>query len=147
MIQGIYETHLEVSNLAQSIDFFESLGLELSRVEEERGIAFLHIEASERSMIGLWEADSVSKRHFAFRVLESRIDEVPSFLADRGIELRSAFGVEPDDQPLIFPWATLASVYFYDPDGNSIEVTANLSDEADEDLDPIPLDEWRQLHQ
>lgn len=145
MIRGIYETHLEVSDLNRSVEFFEALGLKLDRIEEDRRIAFLHIEAAERSMLGLWETDDVSERHFAFRVSEERIDEAPSFLAERGIELRTAFGVEPADQPLVFPRTTLASVYFYDPDGNSLEIAADLSDPTSDGSDPLPLHEWRKI--
>lgn len=144
IIDGIYETHLEVSDLERSMEFYDALGLELDRVEDERRIAFYHIHADERSMIGLWETDDVHERHFAFRVSETNVDRMQAFLADRDIEGRAAFGVEPENQPLVFPNMALASLYFYDPDGNSLEMAAVLSDDPEDELDPMPLSEWRE---
>lgn len=49
MIKGIYEAHLPVSDLTESIRFYEKLGLEL---------AFLWIMKGE-SWIGLWKSGQV----------------------------------------------------------------------------------------
>ncbi|CKG41695.1 Uncharacterised protein [Streptococcus pneumoniae] len=42
MIKGIYEAHLPVSNLQQSIEFYEKLGLKLAWSDEST--AFFWIE-------------------------------------------------------------------------------------------------------
>ena len=50
MIKGIYETHVQVSNLENAIQFYtEVLGLKLAHKDETRPIAFLW--AGERKTI------------------------------------------------------------------------------------------------
>ncbi|MGV2527735.1 UNVERIFIED_CONTAM: VOC family protein, partial [Bacillus thuringiensis] len=51
MIKGIYEAHLPVSNLQQSIRFYEKLGLKLAWSDEST--AFFWIEDG-KSWLGLW---------------------------------------------------------------------------------------------
>ena len=42
MITGLFETHINVTNLERSLAFYRDvLGLEVGRVEEERRVAFL----------------------------------------------------------------------------------------------------------
>lgn len=71
MIKGLYEAHLPVSNLAQSIEFYRNLGLELAY--RSTVVSFFWIE-KEKSWLGLWEAEQVNTpyhpaiRHIAFRV-------------------------------------------------------------------------------
>ncbi|MGY4554631.1 catechol 2,3-dioxygenase-like lactoylglutathione lyase family enzyme [Bacillus thuringiensis] len=71
MIKGIYEAHLPVSNLQQSIGFYEKLGLKLAWSDEST--AFFWIEDG-KSWLGLWAGSEYetkyhpSLRHIAFRV-------------------------------------------------------------------------------
>ena len=68
MIKGLYEAHLPVSNLENSIVFYKKLGLELAY--QKGKVAFFWIVKGE-SWLGLWESDSVhvnyhpSIRHLA----------------------------------------------------------------------------------
>lgn len=56
MIKGLYETHLFVENLENSIDFYKNiLGLEQCYFEEERRAAFFWIGKPKEAMLGLWE--------------------------------------------------------------------------------------------
>ncbi len=57
MINGLYEAHLPVRNLKQSIAFYEGLGLTLDHIIDDR-LAFLWI-IKEESWLGLWVADQV----------------------------------------------------------------------------------------
>lgn len=43
MIEGLYESHLPVRNLQESIKFYQGLGLELSHAHEDR-LAFFWIK-------------------------------------------------------------------------------------------------------
>ncbi len=54
MILGLYEAHLPVSNLHQSIEFYSKLGLELAWRDEDT--AFFWIE-KEKSWVGLWQGE------------------------------------------------------------------------------------------
>lgn len=71
MIKGLYEAHLPVSNLKNSILFYRNLGLELAYKQDN--LAFFWIVKGE-SWLGLWESEKVelayhpSIRHIAFRV-------------------------------------------------------------------------------
>ena len=97
----------------------------------------------DRSMLGLWEAPDVSPRHFAFRVAEAHIAQMQSFLDSRGIKLVEDFGISPREQPLVHPWMPAAAVYFEDPDGNQLELIAELEEDPEPNLDVMPLSEWR----
>lgn len=144
-LAGIYETHVEVGDLESAMEFYgETLGLDLGYVDD-RGIAFYFVPQrdGERSMVGLWETDDVSPRHFAFRVPEAHVDEMADFLADRDVEVVESFGIAPEDQPLVHGWMPAAAVYFADPDGNSLELLADLSDDPRPDVGQVPLAEWR----
>lgn len=71
MIKGLYEAHLPVSNLENSISFYRNLGLEIAYKQDK--LVFFWIVKGE-SWLGLWESDKVelpyhpSIRHIAFRV-------------------------------------------------------------------------------
>lgn len=56
MITGLYETHIYVENLQNSIEFYKNvLGLEQCHYEENRKIAFFWIGKPQEAMLGLWE--------------------------------------------------------------------------------------------
>ena len=70
MIKGLYETHINVSNLENAIDFYKNvMGLHHCHTEKERRVAFFWIGQPKEYMLGLWEKpfDELEKRHFAFR--------------------------------------------------------------------------------
>jgi lactoylglutathione lyase len=71
MIKGLYETHIQVSSLENSIKFYtEVLGLRLAHRDETRPIAFLWIGEGKEFMLGLWEQkENLQRRHFAFSIL------------------------------------------------------------------------------
>lgn len=59
-VRGLFETHLTVSNLERSIDFYHNiLGLELALQVSERNAAFFWIGDSRHSMLGLWSLGTV----------------------------------------------------------------------------------------
>ena len=58
-VNGLFETHLTVSDLDRSIAFYRDLvGLQLAVHEREVGAAFFWIGAPGQSMLGLWAAGS-----------------------------------------------------------------------------------------
>lgn len=68
MIKGLYETHVQVSNLEDAIQFYtEVLELKLAHRDETRPIAFLWVGEGKEFMLGLWEQkENLQTRHFAF---------------------------------------------------------------------------------
>ena len=56
---GLFETHLTVSDLDRSVEFYRNvLGLPLALVLEERGAAFFWIGGRGEAMLGLWSMGS-----------------------------------------------------------------------------------------
>ncbi|GAA5346667.1 VOC family protein [Planifilum fimeticola] len=90
---GLYEAHLDVSDLRTSIDFYtKKLGFRLAFRDPERRIAFLWVSQGKRHMIGLWEKEEIHRGHVAFSVTPEEIERVAAFLQERGIVSRDFFG-------------------------------------------------------
>ncbi len=127
--------------------------MELELAYETPKLAFFWIVKGQ-SWVGLWETDKVetpyhpSLRHIAFHVDIGAIRNAKVWLADRGIEGRTAFGFSPEEQPVILPNRPYAhaAVYFHDPDGNSLEFIAPLDFKVEEEFDMMSLAQWDQKH-
>lgn len=147
MIKGLYEAHLPVSDMRQSIEFYQKLGLELAY--ESGKVSFVWIEKG-RSWLGLWEADEVnipyhaSIRHIAFHVEVEDIIKAKEWLKEREVEVREAFGFSAERQPIVLPNnpQAHACLYFDDPDGNSLEFIAPLRLDHQEEFEMMTLEEW-----
>jgi catechol 2,3-dioxygenase-like lactoylglutathione lyase family enzyme len=147
MIKGLYEAHLPVSYLSESIEFYKQLGLELAYQNDK--LVFFWIEKG-RSWLGFWETDKVktpyhpSLRHIALRVDLEDIIQAKEWLSEKGIAVRTTFGFPPEKQPLVlpnYPHAHVA-IYFNDPDGNSIELIAPLKLDGEKDFPMMTLEKW-----
>jgi lactoylglutathione lyase len=148
MINGLFETHLNVSQLERSIAFYRDvLGLEVGRVEEERRVAFLWIGGRGEAMLGLWEKPvaEVVPQHFAFR---STVDEVlqhsVDWLAERGLDCYN-FLRDGTRRPMVFAWMPAVAIYFADPDGHSLEFIAMLPGEPRPEAGVISWPAWQDL--
>jgi catechol 2,3-dioxygenase-like lactoylglutathione lyase family enzyme len=143
MIKGLYEAHLPVSDINQSIAFYKGLGLELAIKYEKT--AFFWIEKN-KSWLGLWEGEQVntkyhpSLKHIAFRVELEDLKKAKKWLKERGIEMREAFGFKPTE-PIVMPDQAHAMIYFNDPDENSLEFMCKLPSEPENKPD-MYLSEW-----
>ncbi|WP_353948310.1 VOC family protein [Sporolactobacillus sp. Y61] len=146
MIKGLYEAHLPVSNLEQSIDFYQKLGLKLYKRYNK--VAFFWIEEG-KSWIGLWEGKEselpyhVSLRHIAFYVDIEDIKKATSWLREREIKVRDAFGIGTRE-PVVIPDQAHAMIYFDDPDGNHLEFITRLPKEMNRS-EKMYLSEWEKL--
>ncbi|MCL6600542.1 MAG: VOC family protein [Alicyclobacillus macrosporangiidus] len=149
MIKGLYEAHLPVNDIEISIEFYRGLGLELAYVGPR--VTFFWIEKG-KSWLGLWPSDHVktpyhpSIRHVAFYVELEDLKRAQMWLKSRGIEVRDAFGVVAEDQPLILKNDVHyhASIFFNDPDGNSLEFISPLKLDAQAMTyeDGMTLEQW-----
>ncbi|HEY3245380.1 MAG TPA: VOC family protein [Phycisphaerae bacterium] len=146
MIQGLFETHINVSNLERSIAFYgDVLGLELGRREEERRVAFLWIGRWGEAMLGLWQKprEQVVPQHFAFRAtIDDVLNKSAVWLKARGLPCRN-FLEDGPERPMVFAWMPALSIYFRDPDGHSLELIAMLPDEPRPELGVVSWDEWQ----
>jgi len=145
-VRRLFETHLTVSDLQRSIDFYRNVvGLELAFKESERNVAFFWIGGSGRSMLGLWSLGAAPlglTLHLAFEVGLDDLLDAPMRLRSQGIKPLSLFGVETTE-PTVIPWMPAASVYFRDPDGHVLEYLTILDGEPRADLGIISWSEWR----
>lgn len=152
MIKGLYEAHLPVKDLDRSIKFYEALGLEFDHRVEDR-VAFLWIQ-KETSWLGLWQTDNVelayhpSIRHLAFQVGLEDLKNSFTWLQERGIKARKAFGFEPIE-PFVMPNVNFghAKVHFDDPDGNSLEFICKVEKKNPELNYNMYLSEWEKGNQ
>lgn len=137
MFTGLAEAHLDVSDLDTSIEFYERLGMDLAWRDDE--VAFVWVEAG-RSWLGLWQ-DGKPENHVAFDVDYDDLHDAQAWLADRDIETREPRGA--DTNPFVRPHQGNASLYFEDPDGNSLEFLAQLPTGMDEDREAkLSLEEY-----
>ena len=143
MIKGLYETHLEVSNLEAAIEFYrDKLGLEFALLEEKRRIAFFWIGKAKEYMLGLWEKDEIAKRHFAFRCdIDDILHHSSNWLKERGLQPYN-FLKDGKEEPMVFAWMPALAIYFNDPDGNVLEFIAVLPGESKPELGVISYEEW-----
>ncbi|GIP53632.1 VOC family protein [Paenibacillus vini] len=149
MILGLYEAHLPVSNLHRSIEFYSKLGLELAWRDEDT--AFFWIE-KEKSWIGLWQGEEhktsyhPSLRHLAFCVSYEDLKDSVKWL--KAIEIDPVpFGKRNSVHPFIRPNQGNASVYFDDPDGNSLELMCFISvpEKFKNVTNKLSIEEWENL--
>ncbi|KGR77401.1 VOC family protein [Ureibacillus manganicus] len=149
MIKGLYEAHLPVRNLEISIEFYSKLGLKFAWRDEDT--AFFWIEEG-KSWVGLWEGREYetqyhpSLRHIAFRVTYEDLKESLQWLKSIQVEA-VPFGNRTSVEPFIRPHQGNASVYFDDPDGNSLELMCfvDVPDELKHITEKFTFGEWENL--
>ncbi|GED70891.1 extradiol dioxygenase [Brevibacillus reuszeri] len=149
MIRGLYEAHLPVKNLEASIEFYQRLGLKFAWRDDET--AFFWMEEG-KSWLGIWEGKEhetpyhPSLRHIAFQVTYDDLKRSLQWL--ESIQVQAVpFGRRDSAAPFIRPHQGNASVYFNDPDGNSLELMCAV--EVPDDLrhltNKMSFEEWEVL--
>lgn len=146
MIGGLFETHINVTDLDRSVRFYrDTLGLELGRYEHERRAAFLWINGRGQAMLGLWErpAAEVVPQHFAFQATadDVRLRSV-AWLDERGLECHN-FLNDGTKRPMVFAWMPALAIYFDDPDGHSLELISMLPGQPRPELGVISWEDWQ----
>ena len=148
-IEGLFETHLTVRDLARSIGFYRDvLGLELAHVLEARRVAFFWIGRVGGQMLGLWEIGSSPVNlhlHIAFQVALDQVSAAIPALRAAGLRPSDGFGGEDIKEPTVLAWMPAASVYFPDPDGHSLEFISMLPQPARPELGRMTLSAWLAL--
>ncbi|MHC0037608.1 VOC family protein [Pseudoneobacillus sp. C159] len=145
---NLFEAHLTTGNLEEAIHFYEKLGLTMVHKIEERRVAFFRFgqEPKMEQMLGIWETKgAVTRKHIAFGITNEEMQNAISWLKDRDIEALEDFGLAPTE-PIVHTWMPAASVYFNDPDGNSLEFITMLNQEARPELGVIYLSEWLKIN-
>jgi lactoylglutathione lyase len=144
-IQGLFETHLTVSNLNRSVSFYRDVvGLTLALELPERGAAFFWTGEPGEAMLGLWSLGSAPiglSLHVAFRASLDDVLGACERLRSLGLTPLSFFATETDEASVI-GWMPAAAVYFRDPDGHLLEYLAMLEKPARPDLGIVPWSQW-----
>lgn len=146
MIKGLYETHIQVSDLEHAIEFYTAvLGLELAHRDEARPIAFLWIGKNKESMLGLWEQkENLQTQHFAFTVdQEDLLNRSVEFLKNKDLKPYN-FLKNGSEEPMVFAWMPALAIYFKDPDGNQLEFISLLEGEGRPELGVVSYEEWQE---
>jgi len=144
MIKGLYETHVQVSDLGNAIEFYTKvLGLEFAHKEENRRIAFLWIGKNKESMLGLWEQkENLQTRHFAFTAnKEDILNYSVEFLKNKNLKPYN-FLKDGIEKPMVFAWMPALAIYFNDPDGNQLEFISILEGDGKPELGVLSYEEW-----
>jgi lactoylglutathione lyase len=146
MIKGLFETHINVSSLEQSMHFYGSvLELELAVVDSTRRVAFYWVGKRGEAMLGLWElkAAKIPQQHFAFRCSpEDIIYRAADYLLNKDLFPYSFFN-NGNRQPLVLAWMPAISIYFNDPDNHSLELIGMLPGKPSPELGIISFEEWK----
>src|SRR5437763_743378 len=120
-IRDLFESHLTVSDLDRSVEFYRNvLGLPLAHLFPERRVAFFWIGSPGKSMLGLWETGTGPQRmslHLAFEVGVDGVLASMKALSEAGIPPLDLAGA-PAHEPVVLGWMPAVAVYFQDPDGN-----------------------------
>lgn len=149
MIKGLYEAHLPVRNLKNSIEFYRKLGLNLAWRDVDT--AFFWIEEG-KSWLGLWEGKEYeipyhpSLRHIAFQVSYEDLKKSLNWLESIHVNV-VPFGSRKTIEPFIRPHQGNASVYFEDLDGNSLELMCHIEvpNELKHITDKLSFADWEEL--
>jgi lactoylglutathione lyase len=144
-VDGLFEAHLNVSDLERSVPFYRDVvGLALASELPERQVAFFWCGQPGGSMLSLWGQGSMPmamRLHVAFSVSLKEVLAAPERLAAHGVEPLSFFG-EPAREPSAIGWMPAAAVYFRDPDDHSLEYLAMLDEPPRAELGIVPWSEW-----
>ncbi|MVO16396.1 VOC family protein [Parasedimentitalea huanghaiensis] len=144
-IRGLYETHIPVRDLEQSVMFYRDiLGLQLARSIPERNVAFFWVGNRNQSMLGLWGSGSAPmgmRLHYAFRSDLNGVLSLPEKLRQAG-QQPLGFNGEPIEEPVVIGWMPAVSIYLKDPDGHSLEFLSILDETPDSDFGVRSYSDW-----
>jgi len=149
-IEGLFETHITVSDLQRSIAFYRDVvGLQVGLLQPERPAAFFWVGGRGRSMLGIFSLGScplTMQHHLAFQVKLENVLSAPQKLRSAGITPLGG-GREPINEPVVFAWGPAASVFFDDTDGNLLEYISMLPDSPQPELGLVSWSKWQAIHE
>ena len=117
-IRGIYEVAIRVKDLARAEKFYrEVLELQEGIRDEKRNWLFLRAGGDAGMIVLQEDKGEWPLQHFAFTIEEADIERAAIMLREKGISV---------SEPVVHEWMQATSLYFDDPDGNALELIANI---------------------
>jgi lactoylglutathione lyase len=149
VVQGLFETHLTVTDLDRSIEFYRDVvGLSPALELSERGAAFFWVGEPGAAMLGLWSMGSMPmglSLHVAFSVSLENVLEACDRL--RAIDVTPlSFFAQETEEPSVIAWMPAAAVYFRDPDGHLLEYLAMLNETPRPEMGIVSWSDWQQTY-
>jgi lactoylglutathione lyase len=149
MINGIFETHINVLNFEESSDFYKRLpGISPLYKDEDRKSTFFWVGGEGKGMLGIREnypSKDVQRQHFAILVDLDNLKKTAIEVKKLGISIHNFF--EDDSGELyVFPFMPAVSFYFKDPNGHSVEYISMLNDKPLPDKPIIKWSEWEKIN-
>ena len=142
---GLFETHLTVRDVAQSVAFYRDVvGLQIAYEIPERGAAFMWVGAPGEAMLGLWSIGSSPiglALHIAFRSSLETVLGACDALRAKNVTPLSFFATETNE-PSVIGWMPAAAVYFRDPDEHLIEYLAMLEEPPRPEAGIVTWSDW-----
>jgi len=142
---GLFETHLTVSDLERSVEFYRDvIGLPLALTMPDRGAAFFWIGGTGEGMLGLWSLGSAPmgmSLHLAFKATLEQVTGASERLRTLGVTPLSFFGTETNE-PSVIGWMPAAAVYLRDPDGHLLEYLAMLEETPRPEVGIVSWSQW-----
>jgi len=144
MINGLFETHIQVSSLRVSIEFYSALpGLKLAKIDQDRKVAFYWIGKEGEAMLGLWEKKGqIYPQHFAFRSSTQVILEIAVAIL-KSLQIDSYnFLQDEHSKPMVLTWMPAVSIYFRDPDLHELELIDMLPQKPRPEFGVVSYEDW-----
>jgi lactoylglutathione lyase len=145
-VRGLFETHLTVADLNDSIEFYRDVVGLLPALElPDRCAAFFWVGEAGGAMLGLWSTGSMPmglSLHVAFSVCLQDVLGACAQLRAVGVTPLSFFAQETDE-PSVIGWMPAAAVYFRDPDGHLLEYLVMLDETPRPELGIVTWSRWR----
>ena len=117
-IRGLYEVAIRVKDLARAEKFYrEVLELQEGIRDEKRNWLFLRAGGDAGMIVLQEDKGEWPLQHFAFTIEEADIERAAIMLREKGISV---------SEPVVHEWMQATSLYFDDPDGNALELIANI---------------------
>jgi catechol 2,3-dioxygenase-like lactoylglutathione lyase family enzyme len=148
MIRALYETHLRVTDIGRSRQFYENtMGLVVGWVsEDQRGVLYW-VGPPGKTMLGIrqFPAAEVLRQHISFEIALEEMKDAALFLKDKGLTAYNIIDKSPS--PVVHGWMPAVSLYFDDPDGHMLEFIAMLPDRPRPEVGAILWGEWNRTRE
>jgi lactoylglutathione lyase len=170
MIRSFFKLFLPARDLARSVPFYQSLGLDLAAFRTAarshvyapvgdavvdptwtRAVFWIDRARTHCLILSLAAAEQPWRRqHVAFDVDLADLRRAQAWLAERGTAPLPDLG-KPPLEPVVHNWIPAASLLFPDPDGHQLELSARLpgapipEQHLPDAAEPLYLSEWERL--